>query len=284
MHSFFITIRRIHKRMPTLFPGIFLILLIALPGSVFKPLLNMELTELDGSRMNLAPCAEYILGTQSEGKDIFTMLMVGSWVTLKIGLIAGIIGVGLGTILGLTAGYFGKKVDTCISTIVDIGMTIPPLAIMILIAASVQNVSITGMGIIVSITAWMQPTRIIRSQMLSLKERNYVQLARISNVGNMEIIFKEIMPNLLPFLASTFVNAVSTAILSTIGLEVLGLGPSNSMSLGNTIYFATYYSAMLRGMWWWWLPPIIVIVLIFVALFLITLALDALGNPKLNRM
>ncbi|MEZ3437165.1 MAG: ABC transporter permease [Lachnospiraceae bacterium] len=284
MNSFFRAAGRIQKRMPTLLPGILLILLIALPGSVFKFLLDMELTQPNGTIMNLAPCTEHILGTQSEGKDICTMIVLGSWITLKIGLIAGAIGVGFGTMFGLIAGYFGGKTDTCISTIVDIGMTIPPLAIMILIAASIQNISIAGMGVIVSITAWMQPTRIIRSQMLSLKERNYVQLARISNVGNLEIIFREIMPNLLPFLASTFVNAVSTAILSSIGLEVLGLGPSGSMSLGSIIYFATYYSAMWRGMWWWWLPPIVVIILIFVALFLISLALDALGNPKLNRM
>ena len=275
---------QLHRRMPTLLPGILLILIIALPGSLFKPALDMDLTMLDGSRINLAPCEEYPLGTQSEGKDILTLLLIGSWVTLKIGLIAGFIGIGLGTALGLIAGFFGGKVDTAISTVVDIGMTIPPLAIMILIAASVQNISIAGMGVIVSVTAWMQPTRIIRSQMLSLKERNYVQLARISNVSNLEIIFREIMPNLLPFLASTFVNAVSTAILSSIGLEVLGLGPSSSMSLGSTIYFSTYYSAMWRGMWWWWLPPIVVIVLIFVALFLISLALDELGNPKLKRM
>ena len=274
----------LQRRMPTLLPGILLILLIALPGSVFKPMLNMDLTMLDGSRTNIAPCAEFPLGTQSEGKDILTLLLIGSWVTLKIGLIAGFIGIGLGTILGLISGFFGGKVDTVISTVVDIGMTIPPLAIMILIAASVSNISITGMGVIVSVTAWMQPTRIIRSQMLSLKERSYVQLARISKVGNLEIVFREIMPNLLPFLASTFVNAVSTAILSSIGLEVLGLGPSSSMSLGSTIYFSTYYSAMWRGMWWWWLPPIVVIVLIFISLFLISLALDELGNPKLKRM
>ena len=277
-------IYQLQRRMPTLIPGILLILVIALPGSLFKPALNMDLTMLDGSRINIAPCEEFPLGTQSEGKDILTLLFIGSWVTLKIGLIAGFIGIGLGTALGLISGYFGGKTDTIISTVVDIGMTIPPLAIMILIAASVQNISITGMGVIVSVTAWMQPTRIIRAQMLSLKERNYVQLARISNVSNLEIIFREIMPNLLPFLASTFVNAVSTAILSSIGLEVLGLGPSSSMSLGSTIYFSTYYSAMWRGMWWWWLPPIVVIVMIFVALFLISLALDELGNPKLKRM
>lgn len=284
MKKFLGKIAGLSKRMPTLIPGILLLLLIALPGSLFRPCLNMQLTEFDSTRVNLAPCAEYLLGTQSEGKDIFTILLIGSWTTLKIGLIAGVIGIGLGTFLGSVAGYLGGKTDTFISTLVDIGLTIPPLAIMILIAASTSNISIAGMGVIVSITSWMQPTRIIRSQMLSLKERSYVQLAHISNVKNIEIIFKEIMPNLLPFLASTFVNAVSTAILASIGLEVLGLGPSNSLSLGNTIYFANYYSAMWRGIWWWWLPPIVVIVLIFVALFMISLALDELGNPKLKKM
>ena len=282
--KFFHRLRRLNKYMPTLIPGIIILLILVLPGTIGKPFLDMDLTRLDGARMNLAPTQEYILGTTSEGRDVFTMVIIGAWVTLKIGLIAGCIAVVLGTVFGLIAGYFGGKVDTVISAVVDVGMTIPALAIMILIAASIDKISVTGMAVIVSITAWMQPTRVIRSQMLSMKERNYVQLAKISNVSSMGIIFKEILPNLIPFLAATFVNAVSTAILSSIGLEVLGLGSQTSMSLGMTIYFSIYYSAMYRGIWWWWLPPIIVVVLIFVSLFLISLALDTLGNSKLKRI
>ena len=158
------------------------------------------------------------------------------------------------------------------------------LAILILIAAATKTMSIEGMGIIVALTAWMQPTRIIRSQMLSMKERNYIRLAKLSDMGSIKIIFTEILPNLIPFLAAAFVNGVSTAILSSIGLEVLGLGSQQTLSLGMTIYYANYYSAMWRGIWWWWLPPVIVIVLIFIALFLISLSLDEIGNPKFNRL
>lgn len=272
------------KRMPTFWIGFVLLVIIIVFAVLGQTVVDPDSIRLDGSRMNQAPCAEHPLGTQSEGKDMLSLLMIGTGVTLKIGLVAGALGVFVGTFLGLIAGYFGGKTDTVISTIVDTGMTIPPLAIMILIAASISRLSVTGMGVIVAITAWMQPTRVVRSQMLSMKERNYVQMAKISNIRPLGIIFQEIMPNLIPFLACTFVNAVSTAILSSIGLEVLGLGSQQSNSLGQTIYFSISYSAMWRGMWWWWLPPIVVIILIFISLFLISLGLDELGNPKLKRL
>lgn len=272
------------KRMPAFWIGFVLLLFLIAASVIGQTMVDPDLLRLDGSRLNMAPCAEYPLGTQSEGKDMLSLILVGTGVTLKIGLIAGAIGIGVGTILGLIAGYFGGKVDTVISTIVDTGMTIPPLAVMILIAASVSNLSIAGMGAIVAVTAWMQPTRVVRSQMLSMKERNYVLMAKISDVSPLGIVFQEIMPNLIPFLACTLVNAVSTAILSSVGLEVLGLGSQHSNSLGQTIYFAITYAAMWRGMWWWWLPPIVVIVLIFTSLFLVSLGLDELGNPKLKRL
>jgi len=262
-----------------LMPGIILLLFILIPCTISRPFVNMELTELNGSRINRAPSAEYWLGTQSEGRDIFSLMLIGTWATFKIGLIAGSIGIGLGILFGMLAGYFGGKTDAVIRSVVDIGLTIPQLAILILVAASVRALSVTGMGLIIAITSWMQPVRVIRAQVLSLKERNFVQLAKISCQNGFEIAFVEILPNLLPFLAATFVNCVSTAILSSIGLEVLGLGSQKSLSLGMTIYYSIYYSAMWKGLWWWWLPPIIIIVLIFISLFFISLALDSLVNP-----
>lgn len=277
-------LRKINRRMPTLIPGIILLLIIILPATAGRPFLNMELTRIDMNRLNLPPSRDYWFGTQSEGRDMFTMLVIGTWATLKVGLIGGGLGLIVGTILGLISGYFGGRIDAAINGIVDTGLTIPPLAVLILVAASFPILTIETMGIIVALTAWMQPTRVIRSQMLTLKERNFIQLAQISSLSNMEIIFREIMPNLTPFLAATFVNSVSSAILASIGLEVLGLGSQQTLSLGMTIYYSIYYSAMWRGIWWWWLPTVTIIVLIFVGLFLISLALDELGNPKLKRM
>ena len=116
-----------------------------------------------------------------------------------------------------------------------------------------------------------------------MRERRYVQLARLSGMSHLEIIFTEIMPNLIPFIAATLVLAISTGILAAIGLEILGLGPSDLPSLGALIFWAQYYDAVFRGMWWWFLPPIIVLVLIFSSLFMISAGLDRLSNPRLGK-
>jgi len=233
---------------------------------------------------NLPPSLEHPLGTQSEGRDILGLLVIGIPATLKIGLIGGGVGLTVGMTLGLISGYFGGRIDAIIRYIVDVGLTIPPLAILIMIAASIQEVTVGIMGLVVASTSWMFSTRVIRSQVLSLKERNFVWLNKLSGAGNFHIIFVEILPNLLPFLAASFVSALSSAILSSLGLEVLGLGPKDTPTLGATIYYAIYYTAMWRGIWWWWLPPIIVLMIIFTGLFLISASLDVFANPRLRRL
>ena len=131
--------------------------------------------------------------------------------------------------------------------------------------------------------AWMWPTRTIRSQVLSLRERAYIQMARLSGMKTHEIIFREVMPNLLPYLAASFVGSVAAAILASIGLEALGLGPIESPTIGMTIYWVIYYSALLHGMWWWFGPPIAIIVILFLGLFGLSAGLDEIANPRLRR-
>ena len=116
-----------------------------------------------------------------------------------------------------------------------------------------------------------------------MRERGYVQVARLSGMRDLEIIAREMLPNLLPYLAASFVSAVGAAVLASIGLEALGLGPQNEPTLGMTIYWALYYTSLLRGIWWWWAPPMVMIVLIFVGLFLISIGLDRIANPRLCR-
>ena len=139
------------------------------------------------------------------------------------------------------------------------------------------------MALVVASLSWMWPTRTIRAQVLTLRERDFVKLARLSGMNGLQIILFELIPNLLPYLAASFVSAVAAAILATIGLEALGLGPQNEPTLGMTIYWSLYYTSILRGMWWWWGPPILIIVLTFVGLFLITMGLDQVANPRLRR-
>lgn len=268
---------------PALIAGLLLLAVPLLPIVVGPFLVTPEMADVFGDVPNLPPSALHPLGTQSEGRDLLAALMLGTPSTLTIGLIGGGTALLIGGILGLLSGYLGGWVDSVVRTVVDVGLTIPPLAILILVAASFPIVSIVSMGLIVAATAWMGPTRVIRAQILSLREREFVRVATLSDAGTLRIVFLELMPNLIPFLAASFVNAMTTAILASIGLEVLGLGPRQSYTLGNTIYEAVYYTAMWRGMWWWWLPPIVVLVCIFVGLFLVSHVLDRVANPRLER-
>ena len=107
-------------------------------------------------------------------------------------------------------------------------------------------------------------------------------LLRLSGASPLQIVFLELLPNLIPFLAATFVNSVATAILASIGLEVLGLGSFQTPTLGNLIYFAIIGNAMWLGLWWWWLPPILILIVLFMGLFFVSTALDAIANPRLE--
>ena len=179
---------------------------------------------------------------------------------------------------------FGGLVDTLIRGAADVLLTIPGLLFLVVLAASLHTtVTVDMMAIVVASLAWMLPTRTIRSQVLSMRERGYVQVARLSGMGDLEIIARELLPNLLPYLAASFVSAVGAAVLASSGLEALGLGPQNEPTLGMTIYWALYYTSLLRGIWWWWAPPMVMIVLIFVGLFLISMGLARIANPRLWR-
>jgi peptide/nickel transport system permease protein len=236
------------------------------------------------ARANLKPSWDHPLGTDRQARDILAVMIVGTPKTLYIGLVAGFIGVVVGTTLALIAAYFGGPVDTVIKSVVDIGLTIPALLVLVLIAVSIHSgLTVNQMALIVASLSWLFPTRTIRAQVLSIRERAYIQVARLSGASGRKIIFIEIMPNLLPYIAATFVGAVGAAILASVGLEVIGLGPIEANTLGMTIYWGHYYAALLHGLWWWFLPPIVIIILLFVSLFSIAAGLDELANPRTRR-
>jgi peptide/nickel transport system permease protein len=213
---------------------------------------------------------------------MFAVLIVGAPRSLRIGLIAAGIGMLVGILLGFTAGFVGGWVDNVIRTFSDAFITIPSLAVLIVIAAYVRSISVENMALLLALFAWPGPTRLIRSQVLTLRERGYVQMARLSGASKFDIMFKEMMPNLLPYLAASFTGNVSGAILAATGLEALGLGPTRIPTLGMTIFYAIRAAAILRGMWWWWGFPILLLVIIFTGLFLMTVGLDEIANPRLR--
>ena len=228
---------------------------------------------------------ELPLGSDRQGRDLLAVMIAGTPLTLRIGLIAGAIGTVIGTMLGFVSAYYRGVLDTIIRGTVDVLLTIPSLMVLILVAVSLrQAMTVNGMASVVSILAWVWPTRTIRAQVLTMRESGYIRVAQLSGMRGAEIIVKEMIPNLLPYLGASFVGAVASAILASIGIEALGLGPMEAPTLGMTIYWVLYYAALLHGMWWWWAPPIIIIVIVFVGLFLISAGLDELANPRVRRV
>jgi peptide/nickel transport system permease protein len=230
------------------------------------------------------PSWDYPFGTDRQGRDLLAVMVAGTPLTLRIGFIAGFIGVGLGAILAFTAAYYRGWVDTVIRGIADIGLTVPGLLVLIVLAVSLKgSLTVNQMAIIVASLAWLSPTRTIRAQVLTLRERGYVEIARLNGMSGPAIIFCELMPNLLPYLAATLVGSVSSAILASVGLEILGLGPVEEPTIGMTLYWVDFNAAIINGWWWWWLAPLIVIVIVFLGLFFLTAGLDEIANPRLRR-
>ncbi len=273
------------RRNPSLAVGLMIMLALAIFCAVGARLTDLRTQPYPlAAPPNKAPSAQYWFGTDAQGRNLFATIVVGTVLTLRIGLTAGAIGLGAGTILAFVAAYYRGWLDTVIRGVVDVLLTIPGLLVLVVIASTNRRaVNVESMALIVASLAWLGPTRTIRAQVLSLRERSFVQIARLSGMGGLEIIFRELMPNLLPYLAASFVGSVTGAIFASIGLEALGLGPLREPTLGMTIYWVLYYSALLKGMWWWVIAPIAIIVLVFVCLFLLGTGLDELANPRVRR-
>lgn len=260
--------------------GLCLILLLALIGWLGPWLVDPKLAEIGSTRARRAPDALHWLGTDTQGRDVLAALVEAIPRTLEIGLLAGLIGLGIGGTLGLVSGYLRGFADAVIRTLADIVMTIPAIAVLVLVATNVRTMTVEAMALIVAGLAWMYPTRAIRAQTLSLRELAYVDVARLNGIGGLRLVVTELLPNLAPYFAASFVTAVSSAMLATVGLEALGLGPQNQLTLGMMLYWAQYYGAVLRGMWWWWVPPVAAIALIFIGLLAASAGMDRLLNAR----
>lgn len=272
------------RRNPALIAGVVLLLLIAIFVLVGASVTHPDDARPLAYRPSQPPSAEHWLGTDRLGKDILAVMVEGTPKTIRIGLIAGAIGVAIGTLLAFFSGYYGGFFDTAVRSTVDVLRTIPALVVLVIIAISVPfEMSVEMMALIIAALAWLGPTRVLRSQVLVIRKQSYVELARFTGMSGPEIIVREMMPNLMPYIVAVFITAVSGAILASIGLEALGLGPFEANTLGMTIYWNIWYASLINGWWWWWAPPIIIIVMLFVGLFLISQGLDEWANPRLRK-
>ena len=231
------------------------------------------------------PSLRYPLGTDFFGRDLTAAMVVGMWQTALIGLIAGGLGTAIGTVLGFTSAYFGGWIDMAIKSVCQILTPIPVLLIQVVVVGSLdkRDVTIFVMAMVIVMLGWMGTTLVVRAQVLTMKERQFVSVAKLSGVSPFGIIFKEIMPNLLPFIAAAFVIQVFTAVFASFYLAVLGLGPLREPLLGNIIWSAQSQGAFFNGWWWWPIEPAVAMILILGSLALINMGLDELANPRVRK-
>ncbi|MHB8625869.1 MAG: ABC transporter permease [Aggregatilineales bacterium] len=277
--------------------GASIIALILLFGLVGRVVWNPKLALTGYSPLNLPPVGlttsvggqdlvgtwAHPLGTESSGRDMLALIIVGAPNSFLVGVIAASVGMGLGIILGFTAGFMGGRVDNVIRLLSDVSITIPSLMVLIVIQSLIRSVELTTIALLISLFAWPHPTRLIRAQVLSMRESGYIQMAKLSGASTFAIMFKEILPNLIPYLFASFIGNATGAILAAVGLETLGLGPQRIPTLGGTIYFAIQGAALLRNMWWWWAVPTLLLALMFIGLLLVNLGFDEIANPRLRK-
>jgi peptide/nickel transport system permease protein len=277
-------VRRYMRRNPSLVIGIMLLLSLLLFSGIGALTYDTTRARALSVPASMPPSVYYPFGSDSQGRDLFAVMILGTPLTLRIGLVAGIIGVAVGTVLAFVSAYYGGALDAIIRATVDVLLTVPGLMLLVILAVMVRSsLTVDQMALVVASLAWLWPTRTIRAQVLTLRERAYVQVARLSGMSGPEIIFKEMLPNVLPYIGASLVAATAAAVLASIGLEALGLGPMEAPTIGMTIYWVIYHSALLHGMWWWFTPPLVIIIILFLGLFCLSSGLDEVANPRLRK-
>jgi peptide/nickel transport system permease protein len=232
------------------------------------------------------PSAQHLLGTTQTGQDVFAQLAWATRGSLQIGLIVGVLATALSAFFGILGAYLGGVTDEAFSLFSNVFLVIPGLPLVIVISGFVpqEQRGLWTIGVVLAITGWAASSRVLRAQTLSIRSRDYVAASRVAGERPWRVITVEILPNLLPVLASQFVFAVIAAILGEAGLSFLGLGASNSSTLGTMLFYAQNGFALPLGAWWWFGPPGLIIALFGTGLSLINFSIDEIINPKLKNV
>lgn len=235
---------------------------------------------IDDFNIMLQGTAFGLLGTDGGGRDLFTQLVHGARVSLLVGLVAAALGVGIGLLVGLASGYLGKTADEALMRFADMMLVIPGFPLLLVIIALLGS-SLTNLIIVIGVLGWMGFSRLVRSQVLSLKERPFVEAAKASGAGTTHIISRHIMPNIVSLTYVNLALSVPGAILSEAALSWLGLYDPTVMSWGRMLFNAEAVGAVFQ--WWWLVPPGLGIAIVSLSFVLIGYALDEVFNPRLRK-
>jgi peptide/nickel transport system permease protein len=257
-----------------------LVVVVALGAPWIAPDDPRQMVQSEPEDILAPPDAEHLLGRDDAGKDVLSLLIYGARVSLLVGFTASFMSMVIGTTVGLVAGYVGGRVDNGLMRVVDFLMVIPDLPLMLVIIA-VMGRGLVNIILVIGLLGWTYTARLVRSQVLSVKERQFILRARAIGASTSRIILRHVLPQVLPLIIAQAVLDISVAILAESSLAFLGLGDPTLISWGMMLNFA-FERAISREAWWFLLPPGFAIVWVSLSLVLIGTALEEIVNPRLR--
>jgi peptide/nickel transport system permease protein len=257
------------------------IIVFYLTMAIFGPwIAPYDATQIVGQR-HTPPSADHWFGTDGSGKDVLSQTIVGARLSLATGLIVGVIVTIVGIIVGMSSGYFRGRVDDVLSTLTNVVLIIPGLPLLLVLAAFLPA-GFWSIIFVLSVTGWAWGARVLRSQTMSLREKDFVASAVVAGESKPRIILREILPNMMSIVVAGFLGAVNYAIGAQAGLEFLGLGNPSNVSWGTNLYWAQNNGAILLGAWWTLVPSGLSIALVAFGFSMINYAIDEVTNPRLR--
>ncbi|MCC2627420.1 MAG: binding-protein-dependent transport system inner rane component [Thermomicrobiales bacterium] len=234
------------------------------------------------ARPHLQPSAEHIFGTTGQGQDVFSQTVWGGRATLSIGILVGLLTTVVGIVVGLSAGYFGGITDDVLSLVTNVFLIIPSLPLLVVLAAFLGSGNALYFVLVLTVTGWAWPARVMRAQTLSLRTKDFVAAAKVGGESGPRIILAEILPNMLSIVVASFLGSTIFAIGALAALEFLGLGNPSAVTWGTNLYWASNNAGLLTGAWWTFVPAGACIALVAFAFALVNYAIDELTNPRLR--
>ncbi len=262
-----------------------IMLAIVLFAAVFAPIIApydpYGRLRVQPSDLFAPPDAQHLLGRDDAGKDIWSQLIYGARVSLTVGFAASLVSMGIGTSVGLISGYYGGTIGNLLMRLVDFLMVVPDLPLMLVIIA-VWGRGLFNIILVIGLLGWTYTARLVRSQTLSIKERQFILRTKSIGASNSRIILHHILPQVLPLIVAQTVLDISASILAESSLSFLGLGDPNLVSWGSMLNFALDRGAVSRQAWWFLLPPGFAILWVTLALILIGNGLEEIVNPRIK--
>jgi peptide/nickel transport system permease protein len=264
--------------------GLAIVLVIVVIGIV-GPMVTRDPLKQNWNMIGKPPSNNYLLGTTVLGEDVFAQMCTGIRNSLEIGMLAGGLGTLIAVLFGALGAYKGGLVDDFCNFITNITIVFPVVPLLLVIASIIEQRSLLLVGLLIALSSWPWAARSIRSQVFSLKEREFISLARLSGMKDRATVVTEVLPNMLAYIMMVFVLLAGGAMLAEAGISMLGIGPSNSVTLGQMLYHARSQSVASHwwGLWWWFIPPGIVLTLFLSAVFVMHAGMNEWFNPRLRK-